>query len=224
MRFLHPEYLWLFALIPLLALIVGKRGAAPALVISTTGVAAQLGRRRKAIFGKFATLFKLAAIALLILALSRPQLGKTTTEIEASGIDIMLVVDVSSSMEAMDFTLQDKPANRLEVVQSVVASFIEERPNDRIGLLAFSGKPYVISPLTLDHDWLEKRLQALSIGMIEDGTAIGSAIGASVSRLKDQQSQSRIIILLTDGMNTAGKIPPQLAAEAAQALDMGGGL
>lgn len=221
MRFLHPEYLWLLALVPLLALIIGKRGSAPALIFSHAAVAEMLGRQRRSMFGKCVLMFKLATIALLILALSRPQLGKTTTEIEASGIDIILAVDVSGSMEAMDFTLKGKSVNRLEVVQSVVDRFIKERPNDRIGLIAFGSKPYVISPLTLDHDWLAKRLQALSIGMIEDdATAIGSAIGAGVSRLKDQQSKSRIIILLTDGMNTAGKIPPSLAAETAQALDI----
>ena len=220
MRILHPEYLWLLALVPVLAMIIGKRGTSVALIFSHGAIAEMLGERRKSAFGKFTLLFKLLSVILLIVALSRPQLGKTTTEIEASGIDIILAVDVSSSMEAMDFTLKNKPVNRLEVVKSVVEQFIGERPNDRIGLLAFSGKPYVISPLTLDHDWLEKRLQGLSIGMIEDGTAIGSAIAAGVSRLKDQQSKSKIIILLTDGMNTAGKIPPPLAAEAAQAMDI----
>jgi len=220
MRFLHPEYLWLLALLPLLALAVGKRGSTPALMFSSTAVAEALGKQRKSVFGKPGVLPRLATIALLILAIARPQFGKTTTEIEASGIDIILAVDVSSSMEAMDFTLQNKRVNRLEVVKSVVKKFIEERPNDRVGLLAFSGNPYLASPLTLDHDWLGLRLQELSIGMIEDGTAIGSAIGSGVSRLKDQESKSRIIILLTDGMNNAGKIPPLLAAEAAQALDI----
>lgn len=220
MRFLYPELLWLFALLPLLALLRGKHGPAPALMFSSTGVAAQLGTRRRASAGKFALLSKLLAIALLIIALARPQLGRTTTEIEASGIDIILAVDVSGSMKAMDFTMDNKPVNRLAAVKSVVGRFVKERPNDRIGLLAFAANPYLISPLTLDHGWLERRLQDLQIGMIEDGTAIGSAIGTGVSRLRDQQSKSKIMILLTDGMNTAGKIPPLLAAEAAQALDV----
>ncbi len=220
MRVLYPELLWLLALLPLLALLRGKRGQVPALVFASTGVASQLGSRRRSAAGTFAPIFKLLAITLLILALARPQLGRTITEIEASGIDIILGVDVSSSMEAMDFTIGNKPVNRLAAVKSVVSRFIKERPNDRVGLLAFAGKPYLISPLTLDHDWLEKRLQSLKIGMMEDGTAIGSAIGTGVSRLKDQESKSRIMILLTDGMNTAGKIPPPLAAEAAQALDV----
>jgi len=121
-------------------------------------------------------------------------------------------------MEALDFTLQGRPANRLEVVKSVIRQFVEQRPSDRIGLLAFSGRPYMVSPLTLDQDWLLQRLDALSIGMVEDGTAIGSAIGVGVNRLQDSEARSRILILLTDGMNNAGIVPPLVAAEAAEAL------
>ncbi|MCB2216818.1 VWA domain-containing protein [Desulfofustis glycolicus] len=220
MRFLHPELLWLLTLLPVLALLRGRRGAAPALLFSTTAIAATLASARKYQPGKLLASLKLLVIACLILALARPQLGNTTTEIEASGIDIMLAVDVSGSMEAMDFTLQGKTANRLQVVKAVVADFIADRPNDRIGLLAFSVRPYLISPLTLDHHWLQKRLEALTVGMIEDGTAIGSAIGVGVSRLHEQESKSRILILLTDGMNNAGKVPPAAAAEAARTLEI----
>lgn len=220
MRFLHPEMLWLLLLIPLLAFLRGKRGPAPAVIFSSTAIAATLAPAGKALPGNLLAAMKLLAVASLIIALGRPQLGNSTTEVEASGIDIMLAVDVSSSMEAMDFKLKGKPVNRLTVVKSVVGSFIEARPNDRIGLIAFSGRPYIVSPLTLDHDWLSKRLEALSIGMIEDGTAIGSAIGTGVSRLNNQDAKSRILILLTDGMNTAGKVPPLVAAEAAQALSI----
>jgi len=150
--------------------------------------------------------------------LARPQQGNTTTEIKASGIDILLAVDVSGSMQAMDFTLKGNPADRLDVVKSVVDQFIDARPNDRIGLVAFAGKPYMVSPLTLDHDWLRKRLETLSIGMVEDGTAIGSAIGSGINRLREKDAKSRIMILLTDGMNNAGKVPPLVAAEAAETL------
>jgi Ca-activated chloride channel family protein len=121
-------------------------------------------------------------------------------------------------MEARDFTLKGRPANRLDVVKSVVAKFIKERPNDRIGLLAFAGRPYLVCPLTLDHDWLQQRLESLKTGMVEDGTAIGSAIASGVNRLRDRDSKSRIQILLTDGMNNAGKISPLTAAEAAETL------
>ena len=218
MRFLHPEILWLLTLLPLLALIRGRRGPAPALIFSTTAIAATLAQGRRTSPGHIMTAIRLLAIGLLIVALARPQLGNTTTEIKASGIDILLAVDLSGSMQAMDFTLHGQPADRLDVVKSVVDQFIDARPNDRIGLVAFAGKPYMVSPLTLDHDWLRKRLESLSIGMVEDGTAIGSAIGAGINRLREKDAKSRIMILLTDGMNNAGKVPPLVAAEAAETL------
>lgn len=220
MRFLHPELLWLLTLLPLTGLLYSRRGAAPALLFSSTSVAATLGGARKARLGRLRFMLRLLIFTLLILAIARPQLGSSTTEIEASGIDILLAVDVSGSMEAMDFTLGGKAVNRLAVVKKVVDQFIEERPNDRIGLLAFGGRPYLVSPLTLDHDWLRKRLESLKIGMVEDGTAIGSAIGSGINRLRDRDSKSRILILLTDGMNNAGRIPPLAAAEAAETLDI----
>lgn len=218
MRFLYPHLLWLLALLPLLALLKGRQGKAPSLLFSTTSVARVLAGGRKISAGAAVASLKLAAMALLIIALARPQQGSTTTEITASGIDILLAVDVSSSMEAMDFTLHGQSVNRLAVVKDVVDRFIDARPNDRIGLVAFAGKPYLVSPLTLDHDWLRKRLATLEIGMIEDGTAIGSAIGTAVNRLRNRQATSRIIILLTDGVNTSGRVPPLIAAEAAEAL------
>jgi Ca-activated chloride channel homolog len=218
MRFLHPELLWLLLLLPLLAFFKGRRGAAPALVFSSTSLLSSLVHARKVSPGNLLLALKLFAIGLLILAMARPQQGNTTTEVNASGIDILLAVDISGSMQAMDFTLQGKTANRLDVVKSVVGEFIEARPNDRIGLVAFARQPYLVSPLTLDHDWLQKRLRSLTIGMIKDGTAIGSAIGTGTNRLRDKKSKSRILILLTDGMNNAGKIPPLVAAEAAETL------
>jgi Ca-activated chloride channel family protein len=218
MRFLHPEFLWLLAFLPLLALLRGRRGAAPALLFSTISIAAGLAAPKRARMGTLLLSLRLAVLLLLVLCLARPQLGSTTTDIEASGIDILLAVDVSGSMQAMDFTLGGKPANRLEVVKKVVDDFIAARPNDRIGLLAFGGRPYLVSPLTLDHDWLRRRLESLRIGMVEDGTAIGSAIGSGTGRLRDRGAKSRILILLTDGMNNAGRIPPLVAAEAAETL------
>jgi Ca-activated chloride channel family protein len=220
MRFLHPELLWLLTLLPLLAFLYGRKGGAPALLFSTTSLASSLAGARKTRPGTLHFLLRLAVLFLLILALARPQWGSSTTEIEASGIDILLAVDVSGSMEAMDFTLGGRPANRLEVVKKVVDEFIEQRPNDRIGLLAFAGRPYLVSPLTLDHSWLRKRLESLQIGMAEDGTAIGSAIGSGTNRLRDRKSKSRILILLTDGMNNSGRIPPLIAAEAAETLNI----
>jgi len=217
-RFLYPQLLWLLALIPLLALLRGRRSAAPALLFSTTSIARTLARGRRSGPGRFLVALKLLALSFLILGAARPQLGNSTTEIEASGIDILLAVDVSGSMEAMDFTVNGKATNRLHAVKKVVTEFIQARPNDRIGLVAFAGKPYMVSPLTLDHDWLARRLESLSIGMIEDGTAIGSAIGSGVNRLRGLKSKSRLLILLTDGVNNSGKIPPLMAAEAAETM------
>ncbi len=218
MRFLHPEFLWLLLLLPLLVFLKGRRGSAPALIFSTTSIVATLAKGRRVSPGQLVTALKVVAIGLLIISLARPQQGNTTTEVEASGIDILLGVDVSGSMEAMDFTLKNKAVNRLDVVKSVVGEFIDARPNDRIGLVAFAGRPYLISPLTLDHAWLQKRLESLSIGMVEDGTAIGSAIGTGINRLRNKKAKSRILILLTDGINNSGRVPPLIAAEAAETL------
>jgi Ca-activated chloride channel family protein len=121
-------------------------------------------------------------------------------------------------MEALDFKLDNKPANRLDVVKKVVGEFIGERPNDKLGMVAFAGRPYLVSPLTLDQQFLAKRLADVKMGQVEDGTAIGSAIAASVNHLRDSNAKSRIIILLTDGVNNAGAVNPQTAAEAAKAL------
>jgi Ca-activated chloride channel family protein len=139
--------------------------------------------------------------------------------VTANGIDIMLGLDVSGSMQALDFLIDDQRVNRIEVVKSVVSKFIDERPNDRIGLIAFAAAPYLVSPLTLDHDWLQQNLERVSTALAgDDGTAIGSAIAASVNRLRTTNAKSKVVILLTDGMNNTGKIAPLAAAEAAKAL------
>lgn len=217
-RFLHPEFLWLLAFLPLLALWRGKRGLGVAVRYSTVSEARKLADARKTRSGRWLSALRLLVLALLIVGLGRPQLGQETSEVEASGIDILLAVDTSGSMEALDFELNGQPVSRMEVVKSVVSRFIEDRPNDRIGMVAFAGRPYMVSPLTLDHDWLRQRLDQVRIGMVEDGTAIGSAIASGVNHLRDQDAQSKIVILLTDGMNNAGKVQPALAAEAAEAL------
>ncbi len=157
---------------------------------------------------------------LIILAVARPQAILEETKIYVEGIDIVLAVDASGSMRAMDFEIAGKMVDRLEVVKDVVEEFIGKRPNDRIGLVAFSGMAYTICPITLDHDWLESNLERVQIGMIEDGTAIGSAIAASLNRIKETEAKDKIIILLTDGRNNAGRIPPKAAAEAAKALNV----
>ena len=117
-----------------------------------------------------------SSLAFFVVALARPQLGKSLTQIEASGIDIMLVLDVSGSMLTKDFTIGGQEATRVDAIREVTRKFIEARPNDRIGIIAFAGRPYVVSPMTLDHDWLLQNLDRVKIGLVEDGTAIGSAM------------------------------------------------
>lgn len=171
-------------------------------------------------YGKVSLILRLLTLALLIIALAQPQQGESNKSVQASGIDIILAVDVSGSMNAMDFSLNGKRTNRLAVVKKTVSQFIEKRPNDRIGLIAFAGRPYVVSPPTLDHSWLNNRLEQLSVGMLpEKGTAIGSAIGSATKRLQKSDARSKLIVLLTDGINNAGKISPKLAASAAKTMN-----
>ncbi len=217
-RFDQPELLWLLLLPPLLALWRGARGKVAAVEFSTAEVARAVARETRGRPGRWMALLRVLVAEALIVGLARPQWVSGHSEIQASGIDLILAVDVSGSMEALDFKLGGQAANRLDVVKSVVAEFIDTRPNDRIGVVAFSGAPYLVSPLTLDHDWLKQNLERIRTGMIEDGTAIGSAIATGVNRLREQPAKSKILVLLTDGMNNAGKVAPQTAAEAAKAM------
>jgi Ca-activated chloride channel family protein len=154
----------------------------------------------------------------MIVGLARPQRTDSQTSVTANGIDIVLALDISGSMQALDFKVGNVRVNRVAVVKSVVSKFIDERPNDRIGLIAFAATPYLVSPLTLDHDWLQQNLERINVGLGDDGTAIGSAIAAAVNHLRTTATKSKVVILLTDGVNNSGKIPPLAAAEAARAL------
>ena len=217
-EFLHPQLLWLLLLPAALLLWKGRRGRPPALRLPTTVDAAGGGRVPSSAAGGLRVLPVLLALALGIVALARPRRGTGSTEIAASGIDIMLTLDVSGSMEAMDFKLQGEPARRVDVVKDVVSRFIGERTGDQIGAVAFAGQPYMICPLITNYEFLQKCVSDVEIGQVEDGTAIGSAIFSAVNHLKHSSAKSRIIILLTDGVNTAGGANPETAAEAARAL------
>jgi Ca-activated chloride channel family protein len=218
LSFAHPWLLLLLVIVPLLSYLRGNRGPTAALIYSSTSVLQGLGRRSASRVGKFLHRLLHIALAILIIALARPQLGKSLTQVEASGIDIMIALDVSGSMLTKDFTVGGESATRVDAIREVTRKFIEGRPNDRIGIIAFAGRPYIVSPLTLDHDWLLQNLERVRIGLVEDGTAIGSAMAAAANRLNDQHSKSRALVLLTDGENNAGKIPPNTAAEAIKAL------
>jgi Ca-activated chloride channel family protein len=163
-------------------------------------------------------LLRILSACFFVMALSRPQSPIASSKIETEGIDIVLAIDSSTSMLAEDFELGGRRENRLEVVKNVVKDFIKARMHDRIGLVTFAARAYTVCPLTLDYNWLLENLDRIKSGMIEDGTAIGSGIASSLNRLKDTKAKSKVIILLTDGRNNAGKISPLTAAEAAQAL------
>ncbi|MFC1712865.1 VWA domain-containing protein [Candidatus Poribacteria bacterium] len=163
-------------------------------------------------------LLRCLTVALLVIALARPQKGREETRITAEGIDIMLVVDVSGSMKAEDFQMDGQHRNRLYVVKEVVRDFIKGRQNDRIGIVTFARQPYTLCPLTLDYGWLIQQLERAKIGIVRGGTAIGSAIATATNRLRESPAKSKIIILLTDGRNNAGRIDPITAADAARAL------
>jgi Ca-activated chloride channel homolog len=217
--FASPWVLLLLLLIPVLAWLKGKFGGTPGVIFSSTETLRAIGARRRSRSGGLLTALSLAAFAAFVVALARPQLGNTITRTQASGIDIMLAIDVSRSMLAEDFSIGSQRANRLEAVKQVAQQFIKERPNDRIGIIAFAGQPYLVSPLTLDHNWLIQMLdERVQIGVVEDGTAIGSALATAENRLKDRDAKTKLIVLLTDGDNNAGKVMPLTAAEAAKAL------
>jgi len=216
--FAQPGWLALLLLLPILAVLKGRFGGTAGVTFSSTAPLVAMGRRRRSRAGAVLVLLGHIALASLIVSLARPQLGRTLTRVQASGVDIMLVLDVSRSMLAEDFSIGNQRANRLEAVKQVTEQFIRQRPNDRIGIMAFAGRPYLVSPLTLDHDWLTQNLDRLRIGLVEDGTAIGSATAAAANRLKDKEAKTKLIVLLSDGDNNAGRITPLTAAEAAKAL------
>ncbi len=159
-----------------------------------------------------------ACLILLVLAAARPQLYNVSREIKSPGVDIMLCLDTSGSMRALDFTLDGKPVTRLAAVKKVVAEFIKKREVDRIGLVVFGEEAFTQSPLTMDKGLLLGLVGKMEIGMAGDRTAIGSAIAISGKRLKEIKAKSRILILLTDGRNNAGEISPEQAAEAVRTL------
>lgn len=216
--FANPWLLLLLLFIPVIAILKGRFGGTPGITFSTTATLRSMGRQTRSRAGALLGLIAHLALASLIIGLARPRLGDVSEHIQASGVDIMLTLDVSRSMLAEDFSIGGQRANRLEAVKRVTEQFIRERPNDRIGIVAFAGAPYLLSPLTLDHDWLIQNLDRLQVGLVEDGTAIGSAIAASANRLKDKEAKTKLVVLLTDGDNNAGRVTPTTAAEAAKAL------
>lgn len=219
-QFQYPWLLGLLALLPVYAFLHGKVGKLSALRFPSADIARAAGASARAAAGRLLVFLRLLIVGLCIVALAGPRFANDHTETEASGVDIMLVLDLSWSMMALDMGQPQERVSRFAIASQVLEDFIRKRPSDRLGLIVFSAVPYLASPLTLDHDWLIENLHRLHVGIIRDlGTAIGDATAAGAKRLKDiKESKSRIIILLTDGDNNRGEIDPVPAAQLAAAL------
>jgi Ca-activated chloride channel homolog len=219
MVFAHKYFLLLLALLPLLAWLKGKRGSPPAFLYSSLNLVEGLTGVRKSRSGQFLAALRWLALAAFIIALAQPRSIKNTTQVKASGIDIVVALDLSGSMKTPDYNVDGQNVSRFDVAQSVLKKFVAERPDDRIGLIVFAAEAFIASPMTLDHDYLLDNIDRLEIGTINsDATAIGDGITTALNRLRNVQAKSKIIVLMTDGANNSGRIDPLTAADAAQAL------
>ncbi len=213
-EFTNPTFLWLLLLLPILSVwlyISKNRKQAKLTLASTTAIqkSSALG-----LVYQFLWVLKLLSLAALIVALARPRnVAVTTKNKKNKGIDIVMATDVSGSMLARDL----KP-NRLEALKKVAENFVDKRPNDRIGVVLYAGESYTKTPITSDKSIVKRTIKSIEYGDIEDGTAIGMGLGAAVNRLKDSKAKSKVIILLTDGVNTAGSVDPKLATELAKGV------
>jgi Ca-activated chloride channel family protein len=215
-QFAHPYMLWFLAVIPLMAVyyiyrLLG-RGTAT-VTISSVGNIARLSKGAKYYLRHLPAVLRMVAVGLLIVALARPQSTESGTNSNTLGIDIVLSLDISSSMLARDLT-----PDRITAAKTVARDFIYDRPSDRIGLVVFAGESFTQCPLTTDKATLTTLLSQIRSGIIDDGTAIGNGLATALNRLKDSNSKSKVVILLTDGVNNSGQISPQTAAEIAETL------
>ena len=214
MHFASPYYLWLLALIvPMAAYYVWRvRQGGAAIQISTVEGVLRAPKSVRYYLRHLPFVLRTAAYALLVVALARPQGIEQNVRTSTEGIDIMLSIDVSGSMLARDF----KP-DRITAAKEVAASFISDRVGDRLGLVVFAGEAFTQSPLTTDQSTLQTLLARIRSGLIEDGTAIGNGLATAINRLRESEAKSKVIILLTDGVNNRGEITPMTAAEIARA-------
>jgi Ca-activated chloride channel family protein len=215
-HFAYPYVLLLLLLLPALAWLKGKVGKASSFVYSSVDLVRPIAGLRRSRAGAILANLRWLALGLFIVALAQPRLVLGESHVKASGIDIVVALDLSGSMRSEDFGTNQ---SRIRLAKEVLSKFIDNRPNDRIGLVAFAKEAYIASPPTLDHDYLQHQLERLQIGVIdESATAIGSALMTALNRIKDLKDKSKIVILMTDGENNSGKISPLTAADAAQAL------
>jgi Ca-activated chloride channel homolog len=216
LAFNNPEALWALLLAPLLlALAFWERKRRAALRFSAAHVFARGGRGLRTYLLPLLPLLRAAAVVAAVVAIARPQSRDSRVrDLSVEGIDIVVALDLSTSMEAGDF----RPQNRLNVAKEVLSEFISSRVNDRLGLVVFSGAAYTQSPLTLDYGVLKEVIKQLRTRVLEEGTAIGDAIATALNRLRDSDAKSRVVVLITDGDNNAGKISPLDAASMAASL------
>jgi Ca-activated chloride channel family protein len=215
----HDPLLLALALIVLPAcFFLRRRGEGPGMRFSSGRLLAGMKETSRVKAIRYMPLLRALAAVLIVIALARPQAVSEEVTILKEGIDIVLAVDVSTSMLAEDFQVQGEKKNRLAAAKDVMKEFVRARDNDRIGMIVFGSRAYPVSPITFDHDWLRENLQRVEIGMVEDGTAIGSGLMSALNSLKNSTAKSRVIILLTDGRNNAGAITAEGAAAAAKAL------
>ncbi len=209
----NPEYFYLLLVIPLLVVWYWFKNSrnSPEITYSGLNVFAGMTKSPKIWLMHSLFILRLLAIVLLIIAFARPQSVSTKQNVHIEGIDIVMSIDVSGSMLARDF----KP-DRLEAAKEVAGEFIAKRPNDRVGLVIFSGEAFTQVPLTTDHTMIANIFNEVKSGMIEDGTAIGDGLATAVSRLQNSEAISKVIILITDGVNNSGSVDPVSAAEMAK--------
>ncbi|MFB6247201.1 MAG: VWA domain-containing protein [Salinibacter sp.] len=214
MTFANPNLLWLLLLVPGIGAWTWWRAHRPdGIRYSDVGLTAGAPASWRVRLQGLPAVLRMGALALGIVALARPQVRDVIRTKTAEGIDIMLALDTSSSMRAEDF----RP-NRFEAAKAVASSFVEGRVSDRVGLIVFAAEAYTQVPLTLDYDFLQRMLERVSIGVVEDGTAVGTALATAVNRLKETEAESKVVVLLTDGRNNRGEIDPVTAAEIASTI------
>jgi Ca-activated chloride channel family protein len=215
LKFAHP---WAFALLILLPLLLwwqwySRRRRHPAFRLTTISAFSHLGSGFRGTLRPVLNVLRVLALCALIVALARPQSSSVTENVDSEGIDIVLAMDVSGSMLAEDF----KP-NRIEASKKLAADFINSREGDRIGLVIFSGESFTQCPVTIDHRVLLEQVASVESGILADGTAIGDGLATAVDRIRNTNGKSKVIILMTDGVNNAGKVGPELALEIAKAF------
>ncbi|MBS1617996.1 MAG: VWA domain-containing protein [Bacteroidetes bacterium] len=205
--------LWLIPVVAILATVwwyLRRRQQYPTLTFSDTSAFKGFRSPVKGVLKKYAPLLRILSLGFLLIALARPQSSYDESKSTTEGIDIVLAMDVSTSMLSQDF----KP-NRLEAAKSVALDFVEGRPHDRIGLVVFAGESFTQCPVTIDHVIVKNQLKDIKNGILEDGTAIGMGLSTAVQRLKDSESKTKVVILMTDGVNNRGIIDPRMAADIA---------